>query len=63
MEHRLLDISYKWKEKEKYEMRQDCARLTLCNIIAKKTIISTSDFDVVAAAPNAMPSAVNRKKS
>ena len=30
---------------------------TLCNMIAKKTIISTSDLDVVAAAPNAIPSA------
>lgn len=29
----------------------------LCNIMAKKTIISTSVCDVVAAAPNAMPSA------
>lgn len=29
---------------------------TLCNIIAKKTITSTSGWDVVAAAPNATPS-------
>ena len=33
---------------------------TLCNIIAKNIIISTSAREVVAAAPNAMPSAATQ---
>ncbi|OTF74540.1 hypothetical protein BLA29_011669 [Euroglyphus maynei] len=35
----------------------------LCNNMAKKTIISTSACDVVAAAPNAIPSAVQNKQN
>lgn len=34
--------------------------ITLCSMIAKKTIISVAAWDVVAAAPKAIPSAVNR---